>query len=432
MSDSRVDFDSLIVRAPRTSPLRRRLGEAVLVPATEVPESGPRTRLDKFIAQLELDARALTWAIRNDSFAPFNSRSGRHYQSADAKLGRTMRVTAADRSREDAISLTLEPVDGEPFSFHAGQFITLLVPSDSETLRRAYSICSCPSESERLTIAIRRVPGGRVSDYLVNRVQVGDALEVMGPSGQFGLDLSGLVPAHILLVGAGSGITPLLAIARAALAQSETSRIACVVSNRNQARIMLGAELESLRRAYPDRLSVHHTLSQPSENWTGHCGRLDESHIITALEALRGDHDVPVESYLCGPLGMMATGTEALLALGYSSTTIHTETFTPPTLLANNALGDLGPQSMTILVGEKQFETTIEPGETVLQAALRAGAPMPYSCSVGGCGACKVTLTSGEVSLPEPNCLSQAERDGSATLTCVGCAQSPITIEVRA
>jgi len=343
-----------------------------------------------------------------------------------------MRVTAADRSREDAITLTLEPEDGKPFSFQAGQFITLLVQAGSETLRRAYSLCSCPSEPQHLTIAIRRVPGGRVSEYLVNRVQVGDTLEVMGPSGQFGLDHSKRVPAHILLVGAGSGITPLLAIARAALSQSKTSRISCVVSNRNQARIMLGAELESLRQAYPERLSVHHTLSQPSEGWTGHRGRLDESHIITALDTLRGGNDIPVESYLCGPLGMMETATEALLALGFSDATIHTETFTPPSLPASNEQGDLGPQPMSILVGNKQFEATIEPGETVLQAALRAGAPMPYSCSVGGCGACKVTLTAGEVSLPEPNCLSQAERDASATLTCVGCAQSPITIEIPA
>ena len=377
---------------------------------------------------MELDLRALTWAIRDDIPAPFTIRNGAHYEPTPES--RPLRIIEADRSQTDAITLTLEPVDRAAFRFRGGQFVTVLVPLGEETVRRAYSICSDPAAPHRISLAIRRVPGGRVSEHLIDNVQVGDTLRVQGPSGQFGLNESRAIAENILLVGAGSGITPLLSIAYAALKNSATSRVTCLVGNRNPSRMMLGSQLRELADAYPERFTLIHTFSQPEHGWQGLEGHIAASHLEQALESLRPNETKAVEAFICGPTAMMSSASATLVQLGCREDQIHTETFTPPAKPALDAAPVTEPLALSIIAGTQNFEAVIEPGETILEAALRAGAPMPYSCSVGGCGACKVNLQAGEVSLPQPNCLSKAELHAGATLTCVGCARSPITIEL--
>jgi ring-1,2-phenylacetyl-CoA epoxidase subunit PaaE len=346
---------------------------------------------------------------------------------ATALHARTLVVRQVVHETADAISVELADPTGQPIAFAPGQFFTLLVTIDGEELRRAYSACSSAAAPGSARIAIKRVAGGRVSNHLCDGLAAGATLRVLGPSGSFG-PKAGRAPRHLVLVAGGSGITPMMAIARTLLVTEPETRISLLYGNRAEGDIIFRDALADL--AGP-RLSVRHVLSDPPPAWSGGVGLLDEVTCARELELLADDDDGrPREYFVCGPAPMMAAARVALRARGVADDDIHEERFTTLQPRRDDAGAAAGPHTVQVRRRGTVQRFVAAPGQTLLEAGLAAGADLPFSCTVGGCGACTVRLVEGAVTMEEPNCLTREERAAGDVLACVGRPTSAVLLEV--
>ncbi len=346
---------------------------------------------------------------------------------------RQLVVERVVRETRDAVSLYLADPSGAPLVFAPGQFFTVLVElAKGELYRRAYSISSVPGDddSRRARITIKRVRDGVVSNHLNEHAREGDILTVLGPSGSFTLPPPGERPRRLYLIAGGSGITPLMSIARAALAEEPSMEVSLLYGNRGVADIIFGAELAELALQAPSRFTIRHVLSEPFGDFRATRGILDREMIAAELLAL-GPLDLleGAAFYLCGPEPMMIAAREALLERGVAAEQIHEERFSTPEKRSPQKAPS-APEELTLVLRGEEKKVTTKAGQTILEAGLEASLPMPFSCAMGGCGACKGRLVSGTVESEEPNCLSAAERARGFVLTCVSRPTSRVTVEI--
>lgn len=325
----------------------------------------------------------------------------------------------------DAITIHFEHPDKLPVSYKSGQFLTLIVPINGQKVRRAYSLCSAPHEN-RLSVTVKRVPGGLVSNYLLDNLKTGDVMEVMEPIGNFCISCVPAATRHIVLFGAGSGITPLMSILKNVLREEANSRVTLIYGNRNEDSIIFKDQLEQMQQHYEGRLTVAHVFSQPNNPNVPHKGRLNRSLILRILEKLPPMYDT--QYFMCGPDGMMEEVKEALKLLRVPQDRIHKESFVSNKLENAHAHGDVSAagtgeittQTVTIQYEGSDYEVTVEPNQTILEAALEQDIDLPYSCQAGLCTACRGKCLSGSVHLDEREGLSDAELAEGYVLTCVG------------
>ncbi|MEU6851410.1 2Fe-2S iron-sulfur cluster-binding protein [Actinacidiphila alni] len=348
--------------------------------------------------------------------------AGRREATADTAAESPLRPVRIREIRQETPTtrtLVLEDAAGEakPFDFRPGQFFTLVTDIDGHPVRRAYSASSAPG-SPRLEVTVKQVDGGQFSTHAHHELRPGDRLAVRGPSGTFhALEQA---PEHLVLIAAGSGITPLMSMIRTHLSDpASVNRIDLLYSSRSSEEIIFGAELDRMEREHPDRLAITHVL-------TCRDGRLNAEGIRQWASNL----PLPDSAhyYVCGPEPLMDTVQGVLQELGVPDERLHQERFTASTAVSPGAAA---PQEMRIesdgsLVGT----TVVEPGQTLLDAGLAAGLPMPYSCTVGSCGECMVRVRSGEVTHPEHTCLTAQQKAKGHVLTCVSCPLSKVTLDI--
>lgn len=343
---------------------------------------------------------------------------------------RPVRVVEVVRETADAVTLQLEALAGAPLLFKAGQYFTLFVESEGESLRRAYSASSMPGEA-RLALTIKRVPGGRCSTYVNEKVRAGDRLELIGPSGSFCVEVDSSARRELVLLAGGSGITPLMSIARAVLANEPHSRVALLYGNRSESDVIFADALVRLRREHGDRFVLRHVLERPPAGWSGGIGRLDEATLREELTRLAPSPHA--HFYVCGPEPMLRGARSTLLGLGVARDRIHEERFSQPRrhLLPKRDVDRRLPMVVERR-GERIGAVDVPAGKTLLEAGLDAGLPMPFSCAMGNCGECRVRLTRGEVEMDDPNTLTPEERAQGFILACISRPLSPSTIEIEA
>lgn len=343
--------------------------------------------------------------------------------SDSAARARTLEVTAVTRETVDAVTLTLRDPSGLAIPFVPGQFFTVLVPlADGAPLRRAYSASSSHLDASQVTITVKRVADGRVSSHLVDHASVGMRLSVLGPSGDFTLTPDAGASRHVVAIAGGSGITPIMAITRAVLDVEPASRVTLLYGNRDAASIIFARELDAL--AATGRLDVRHVLEDATGRQDATAGRLDAATVAALLEGCTaGD----ATYYVCGPEAMMAEARTALAARAVPAAQIREERFTSPA----RRQASIAPaaQPVTIRRAGVALDVIVPAGATILDAGLAAGVPLQLSCAMGGCGACAVKLTAGEVAMDEPNCLGADERARGTILACVARPLSPCTVE---
>jgi len=343
-----------------------------------------------------------------------------------ASAPRSMRVARVVRETHDAVTLALEDVTGAPVPFAAGQFFTLFVPlPGGEIAKRAYSSSSSPLHG--VSVTVKRVHGGRVSTHLVERARAGDVLDVLGPSGGFTPSPAG-GPRRILLVGGGSGITPLMSIARTLLETEPQTRVALVYGNYALGDVIFRDALDAMVDEHAGRFVVRHVLERPGEGWTGGAGRLDGEALARELALLGEDARAASDCFLCGPDPMMRAARVCLEARGVAPASIHEERFVSAHAPSGPASG---PQPVVVWRKGAERRFVVPAGRTVLESALDAGVAMPFSCTVGGCGACRVRVVDGDVAMDEPNCLSPEERASGHVLACSARPRGPCTLEVE-
>ena len=355
-----------------------------------------------------------------------------HTPEPHASMWTPTALTVRERVREtrDAISLVLAHPDGRPMAFLPGMFFTVVVEVDGQEYRRAYSVSSAAQQPDTATITIKRVAHGKVSNWLCEHIQAKDTLRVLGPSGSFTIDPANGAPAHLLLVGAGSGITPLMSIIRTLLAQQPHTRIQLVYGNRRVGDIIFRQALDQLVQQYGERLHVTHVLEQAPRTWSGETGRLDRSTLGGVLDrmgiitaTLSG-----MEVFTCGPQPVMEAVAQEMQARGVPVERLHQERFS--TSERSTDASPLAPQPVQARLNGQTWSATVQPGQTLLEAGLEAGAPMPYSCTLGGCGRCRVRLNTGTVEMAEPNCLLPTERAQNYALACIAYPCSAVQFEI--
>jgi 3-ketosteroid 9alpha-monooxygenase subunit B len=320
-----------------------------------------------------------------------------------------LRVERIVDETHDARSIVLDvpAALADEFRYRAGQFVTLRVPHDGATLQRCYSLASSPDCDGEHKVTVKRVRGGRVSNWLHESVRAGDVLEVMRPEGRFVLDLG---DAPLLLFAGGSGITPVISILKTALAT--TSRPATLLyANRDERSIIFADELEGLRRQNPDRVRVVHRLDEVH-------GMLDEKTAHALASEQRG-----ASCWVCGPGPFMALVERAATAAGIAPDKIRIERFTieskapAPAPAPIAAAGDV-PDFVDVGLGGKTHRVPYTPGKTLLQTARDGGLDAPYSCEEGFCGCCAADLLEGKVRMDADDALSAEEKRKGMILAC--------------
>lgn len=319
---------------------------------------------------------------------------------------RELVVARVVRETENVVTLVLRAPDGAPFRFAPGQFFTVTV----DGLSRNYSASNAPGEGE-LHLTIKEKESGRVSPRLC-RIAPGARLAVAGPYGSFTVpaSTSGETPRALVLVAGGVGITPLWSIAQTVLAAESGCEVALLYGSRSEADVVFAEDIDALAQSAGERFRVRHVL----ESVEGRLDRAMTARLFAELPASFADADVLV----CGPDAMMTEVLAALASLGVPDARIRTERFVVASRLS--APDAAGVRTVAILAGGREHRAVALAGATLLDTGLAAGAPMPFSCSVGGCGACRVRLLDGTVTMEEPNCLTPAEREAGWVLACVG------------
>jgi ring-1,2-phenylacetyl-CoA epoxidase subunit PaaE len=320
----------------------------------------------------------------------------------------------------DAVAVAFDVPAGlaEEFAHRPGQALTLRRTVDGRDERRSYSICA-PAGAP-LRIGVREVPGGLFSSWLVHDVRPGDPVEAMAPTGTFTPDLD--VPAHHVLVAAGSGITPMMSIAESVLAAQQRSRVTLFYGNRRTGTVMFADELADLKDLYPARFQLAHVLSREPREAELFSGRLDPERLAALVGGLV---DVPGADHwwLCGPLGMVAGAREVLASLGVPRERVHQELFfaddEPVAPVRHEDAAPSGPATRVTVTLDGRTTTSELPRDTpILDGAQRTRPDLPFACKGGVCGTCRALVTAGRADMRRNFALEPSEVAAGYVLTC--------------
>ncbi len=329
-------------------------------------------------------------------------------------------VAAVKAETKSAKSIRFEVPDElkATFRWRPGQHITLRFQLKGEEARRSYSISSSPFSHDGLRITVKRVKGGLVSNHINDHLKPGDQVDVMPPFGGFCLDPAPKARRTYYFFGAGSGITPLFAMARSVLMGEPHSTAYLLYGNKNAKSIIFRDALKALQAKYPERLSVRHVLSTPSmwspfDYWRR--GRIDAKAIATFIDE-HPPYAQDAQYYVCGPGSMNVVVRTALMGLDVPTERIHDESYGGEVIVDDTVSG-MEASAEVEIAGAVQT-IAIEAGKTVLQAARAAGLQPPFSCESGVCGACRAHLSDGTVHMRARMALDDQDVAQGAILTC--------------
>ena len=327
-----------------------------------------------------------------------------------------LRVKQVIAETDDAVSIVFDIPDdrAEVFAYVPGQFVTLRLVVDGETRYRSYSMSSSPAVDADLQVTVKRVPGGVVSNWLVEHATEGDVLDVSTPTGAFVLTDT---EVDIVAFAAGSGITPVFSIVKSAL-HTTSRRVRLLFANRQRDAAIFGDALDGLAARHTERLEVEHHEDVVQ-------GFVDATTVTRFIGA---SPDAVV--YICGPGGFMDVVETALLDGGVEPGRIHLERFTPPAATASpidvTPSTGVAPASVTITVGRETKTVDQRGTSSILESARSAGLPAPSSCESGHCATCMARVVEGQVEMAKNDVLTDDELADGWVLTCQARPSSPV------
>jgi ring-1,2-phenylacetyl-CoA epoxidase subunit PaaE len=333
---------------------------------------------------------------------------------------------------KDAIQIVFHQ-PATKITYKSGQFLTLIMPFDGKEIRRAYSLCSSPFVDEDLAVAVKRVDHGLMSNWLLDKLNVGDTIKVMEPMGQFTTEFNAERKRHLIMFAGGSGITPMISHIKSLLTQEPDSIASLIYCNRDIDSIIFKEALAQWETNYQGRLHVIHVLDNAPMNWQGYSGLLNPDMLKKLFERIP-DWGIEKTTYLmCGPEGMMKNVETLLAEHNIPAENVFKESFVQGTInkdkkeTTTEAPEEKKAREVTIRYDGQEYKILVEPDRAILETALDMGIDLPYSCQSGLCTACRGKALSGKVKLDEEEGLSQSERDEGYVLTCVG---HPMTDDV--
>lgn len=356
----------------------------------------------------------------------------------------TLTVAEVRRLTADAIEVTFAVPEDliEQYDYAPGQYVALRTTLEGQEVRRSYSICAEPKPGE-IRVAIKRDIGGLFSTWANENLAAGAELDVMSPQGAFisqhnmnEINHPEQIPtespesgggASFVAFAAGSGITPVIAIARTVLASNPTTRFDLVYANRAAMDVMFLEELADLKDRYPSRFALHHVLSREQRTSPLMSGRIDAEKLSTMFDTVIRTDGID-EWFLCGPFELVQLCRDTLAARGVPKEKIRYELFTtgrpekPESQHGRPVKVESSEDNYAITFNldglSGQVETPTHSNESILNAALRVRPDVPFACAGGVCGTCRAKLTSGTVDMEENYALEQDEIEKGYILTC--------------
>jgi ring-1,2-phenylacetyl-CoA epoxidase subunit PaaE len=335
----------------------------------------------------------------------------------------TLKVVGVRTETADTVTVAFKQPGLKKVKYMAGQYLTLMFRINGRRYIRPYSFSSAPLVDAHLEVTIKRVPGGVVSNHIIDTVKVDDIVEVMEPMGDFMLNEAALTPAtHIVLWGAGSGITPLMSIAKYALHKNLAAHITLVYGNRNAESVIFSDKIHALQTQFGSNFSAWHFHTQPviaPENPYLVQGRINPAKVLSVMQNEGNLADTI--HYICGPAGLKESVKAALTGLGIGTDKVYSEDFE----VVRDPADFEGIITRTVSVTLNGITTGVEvvKGKSILEAGLDALLDMPYSCQTGNCLVCKGRVVKGEVKMIGVQKLPE----GLAACESLLCSSFPLT-----
>jgi len=340
----------------------------------------------------------------------------------------TLKVERIKMETADTSTVCFKQPALRKVKYEAGQYLTLIFRINGRRYIRPYSFSSAPGIDATLNVTIKRVPGGVVSNHILDKVKVGDVVEVFQPLGDFVLSKApqGINHKHVVLWGSGSGVTPLMSIAKFALNSGDYQHITLVYGNRNFETTIFSEQIKELQQKYADTFSVWHFHTRAFIDNTNPYviqGRIDPKKVLQVMKH-EGDLKNTVH-FICGPVGLKESAKAMLTEINVPAEHIFSEDF--EVTRDPKAFEDVFTQNVSLnLMGQKMvFE--VAKGKSILEAGLDSMLDLSYSCQTGSCLLCKASLISGDVktigiaNLP----------DGLEAGECLLCCSFPLTDNVE-
>lgn len=347
-----------------------------------------------------------------------------------------LKVKEVRRETTEAVSILFEYPEGNKssFTYKPGQFITIKWYENGLEYRRSYSISSVPDDPY-IAITIKEVSKGKVSPILARNIKPGDMLDIMFPEGRFTTDFDPDKKRILFLIGAGSGITPLMSLARTAVEAEPKSTVVLLYGSRTESQIIFRDELDRLTEKYKGQFFVYHTLSKPPEGgllksffgkkeseWKGLKGRISPEHIQKILAQHPGNRDQSI-FFICGPGDFIQMADKALQAEGIREELIKKEFFTSPssehpTITPHAVVKHPGKGSTVIVHLRGETIEAHVTDQTILDTLLDMGYDAPYSCHSGACATCMAKVLQGKVEMDACYALNDTEVANGYVLSC--------------
>ena len=336
-----------------------------------------------------------------------------------------LKVAEVYKETDDTSVITFEiPEELQPlYQYHQGQHLTLKADINGEDVRRSYSLCSSPLEHQ-WRVAVKQIPSGKFSTYVNQHLQSGEFLEVMPPSGTFGVETKPDAAKNYLFFAAGSGITPILSMIKTHLASEENSTCKLFYVNKTAKSIIFKEELEQLRNSYFGRLEIYYFLTKERRDIDLFNGRFDDEKMKVLTKTFIDIPDTS-EVFLCGPEQMVNFVSNYLIEAGLPKNMIHFELFvsglSEEDIKRSERLAQQNVEGVqiTIVDGGKEFQFTMTKDyDNILDAALNAGADLPFACKGGVCSTCKCEVKEGSVEMKINYALDEKEVAQNLVLSC--------------
>jgi ring-1,2-phenylacetyl-CoA epoxidase subunit PaaE len=336
-------------------------------------------------------------------------------------------VSEIRRETKDCVSLLFDvPADlADLYRFQHGQYLTLRATIGGEDMRRSYSICSGVHEGA-LRVAVKEVEGGIFSTWVNRELKAGDTLQVMMPMGHFTSTIEPEKKKNYLLIAAGSGITPVLSIAKTVLQDEPLSEVSLIYGNRLFHSIIFRETLENLKDKYLGRFRVFHVLSGEPNEVDLFSGRIDQAKLERFGKTFIQTSQLH-EAFICGPEPMIRAANSYLLEQGLAPEQIHFELFASPGQTAAavakstpTPVVDAGEKCAVTIVFDGQETNFFMPkqGISLLDAAQNNGVDIPFSCKGGMCCTCRAHISEGAANMTVNYALEPGEVEMGYVLTC--------------
>ena len=342
----------------------------------------------------------------------------------------TLTVSQVRPETDSSICVTFDVPEElkEIFRFKQGQFLTMKADIDNEEVRRSYSICSGVQDGH-MRVGIKRVNGGRFSNFANDNFKPGFKVEVMPPQGNFYTELNPENKKEYMLIAAGSGITPILSNIKTILHEEPFSQVTLLYGNLRSNSVMFMDELGFIKNRYMSRFKWINIMDNEDQGSDILNGIIDNKKGAALYKSKLIDIKNTDEAFICGPQAMMSEISRGFRSMGFDDSRIHYELFTSSSEDSKVALekytqriADYGEQKtsdVTVISGGRAINFDLSAvGENILDAGMHNGLDLPYACKAGVCSTCKAKLVEGEVDMDINHALEAAELEAGYILTC--------------